>query len=361
MSDDRLHTAMIKKAIQLARKGEGYTSPNPMVGAVIFNRDRIIATGYHKKAGGPHAEIVALRKAGEDARGASIAVNLEPCCHVGKTGPCTEAILLAGIKRVIYSIEDPFMRVNGNGARILDRKGIKVIKGICADDATRLNEAYLKYVTTGRPFVVLKTAQSLDGRIATRTGESQWISCPEALTFAHKLRARCDAVAIGSGTAMADNPKLTVRRVKGPNPLRIILTSSDALPTSMTLLAENDGNNTIVATTREQMAVGKYRMVTNWPVRKGKDGLDLSSFLERAGKNGVTSIMFEGGGRLATSLLKKKLVDKFYLIIAPLVIGTGTETVADLGVRRLGDAIRFDKYGFKKIGTDTLFWGYPEK
>ena len=349
------------KALRLALRGEGYTSPNPLVGAVVFDRGGIIATGYHARAGGPHAEIVALQKAGGSARGASLAVNLEPCCHIGRTGPCTDAIIAAGIKEVIYAIDDPFMKVCGRGARQLTRHSIRVLSGVGAREATRLNEAYLTYAITGRPFVVLKTAQSLDGRIATRTGDSRWISCPEALKFAHSLRARYDAVAVGSGAVRADNPQLTVRLVKGRNPLRIVVTASDDLPADLHLFHHNQDEKTIIATTRRVIAKKVYPSVTTWPIRKGRDGIDLDDLLAQAARRQVTSLLVEGGGRLATSLLKHGLVDKYYLVMAPMIIGRGIETVADLNISRLRDALSFSEYGFRKIGTNMLFWGYPKK
>lgn len=360
MADDRLHEAMIKKAIGLARRGEGYTSPNPIVGAVVFDHDGVIATGYHKQAGGPHAERIAIDRAGDRARGAALAVNLEPCCHYGKTPPCTKAIIEAGIKTLVYAMEDPFTKVCGHGAKILAEKGIEIIGGVCRDEAIRLNEVYIKYISTGRPFVVLKTAQSLDGRLAAVTGDSQWISCPEALKFAHRLRARYDAVAVGAGTARADNPQLTVRRVKGKNPFRIIVTSTGNLPADLRLFSDNQDNKTILATTSEVADSGVYNSITIWSIRKNNDRVDLEDLIIRAGKRGIASILFEGGGRLATSLLKQRLVDKIYTVIAPLIIGQGVEGVGDLGVKKISEAISFRESGFKKIGADTLFWGYPE-
>ncbi|MCP4567669.1 MAG: bifunctional diaminohydroxyphosphoribosylaminopyrimidine deaminase/5-amino-6-(5-phosphoribosylamino)uracil reductase RibD [FCB group bacterium] len=361
MADDRLHEAMIRKAISLARKGEGYTAPNPMVGAVVFNKDGIIATGYHKKVGEPHAEAVALRKAGERARGASIAVNLEPCCHEGRTPPCTQAIIKTGIKKVIFSITDPFLRVCGRGGRLLQENDIEVIKGICREEAEKLNEVYLHNTATGRPFVVLKMAQSLDGRIASATGHSQWISCPEALKFAHRLRSRYDAVAVGSGTARVDNPQLNVHRVKGPNPIRIIVTTSATLPKNLQLFTENKDYNTVVATTKDIIKKGVYGNVITWQVRKKQGRLDPEDFIRMLGEAGVTSVLIEGGSQLATSLLKRKLVDKLYLITAPMIIGAGVEAIGDLGVKKIADSIRFTDYGSRKLGTDNLFWGYPEK
>lgn len=361
MADERLHEAMIKKAIRLARKGEGYTSPNPLVGAVVYNSDGVIATGYHKQAGGPHAEWVALHRAGARARGASLAINLEPCCHFGKTGPCTDAIIEAGIEEVVFSIEDPFPQMRGRGARILAEHGVRVIGGVCQGEARRSNEVYLTFMTTGRPFVVLKWAQSLDGRIATRTGESNRISCPEALAFGHRLRARYDAVAVGAGTVRVDNPRLTVRRVRGRDPLRIIVTASGNLPSRLNLFSANGDGKTVVATTRGVIASGVYRQTASWAVRKKDGRLDLRSLLEQAGSHGVTSILFEGGRRLATSLLKQKLVDKLYVLVAPTVIGKGIEAIDDLGIATLSRAVRFRECGFTQAGIDTVFWGYPEK
>lgn len=361
MADEIIQAAMIKRAMRLARKGEGRTSPNPMVGAVIYNRDGIIATGFHKKAGELHAERIALARAGDRARGASLAVNLEPCCHYGRTGPCTDAIIAAGIREVVYSVDDPFPKVNGRGAQILCEHGISVTAGVEHDAAARLNEVYLHYTKTGRPFVVLKTAQSLDGRIATRTGDSHWISSEEALIFGHRLRARYDAIAVGGGTVRADDPQLTVRRVRGRNPIRIILTESGNIPRNSKLLHTENGAHTIVASTRAGLAAGSWPGIETWTVRKNIDGLDLDKFLDIAGGREITSILFEGGRKLATSLLKHRLVDKLYVLIAPIIIGDGTDAVGDLGIRRLATAIRFSGSGRKMLGTDIMFWGYPKR
>ena len=360
MADKRLYEDMMRRALRLARRGQGRTSPNPMVGAVVFKGDKIIATGYHKRAGLPHAEAEALRQAGDEARGAELAVTLEPCCHQGRTPPCTEAIIKAGIKKVIYAIKDPFQRVCGRGARRLEGAGIKTISGILADEAERLNEVYLHYIHTGRPFAILKSAQTLDGRVATRTGDSQWISCPEALDLSHRLRAICDAVAVGAGTVRADNPSLTVRRVKGDNPLRIILTTSRDLSDKIKLFRENKDHNTIVATSRDVIRSRAYPGVINWPVKKRGKMLDLRDFLDQSGKRGVTSIMFEGGGSIATALWKMGLVDKFYLVIAPLIIGQGIDSIGDLGITKVARGIEFERWHYKKIGTDVLFVGYPK-
>jgi riboflavin-specific deaminase-like protein len=204
-------------------------------------------------------------------------------------------------------------------------------------------------------------AQTIDGRIATATGHSQWISCPEALRLAHKLRARYDAVAVGSGTVREDDPQLTVRLLKGENPLRIIITTSPDLSPGLKVFRYNGDNNTIVATDKKTIKAGAYQSVITWPVKKTKGLIDLNNFLDLAGRRGVTSILFEGGQRLATTLLKQKLVDKLFLVIAPMIIGRGTETIGDLGIKTVNKALEFNEYGFQKIGTDTLFWGYPKR
>lgn len=360
MADDRLDEAMIQKAIRLARKGEGYTSPNPMVGAVVYKDGGIIATGFHTRAGDPHAERVALARAGDRARGATLAVNLEPCCHHGRTGPCTDAIIAAGIKRVVFSMIDPFPQVNGNGARVLSDHGVELVNGVACDEAMRLNEVYLKFVATGRPFVVLKLAQSLDGRIATRTGQSRWLTSDKARKVAHVLRARYDAVVVGAGTIRTDNPQLTVRHVKGKNPRRIVVTTSPDLSTRSNVFSGNGDGNTVVATTREVIRRGAYSAVTTWAIRSRAGRLDLGSLLERAASEGMTSIMVEGGSQLATSFLKAKVVDKLYLFTAPMILGAGKEAIGDLSIRQPAEAVKFKEYGFEKIGRDMLFWGYPE-
>ncbi|MCX6825688.1 MAG: bifunctional diaminohydroxyphosphoribosylaminopyrimidine deaminase/5-amino-6-(5-phosphoribosylamino)uracil reductase RibD, partial [candidate division Zixibacteria bacterium] len=199
----------LRMTLALAEKGRGQTSPNPMVGAVIVKNGKIVGQGYHKKAGGPHAEIIALKQAGGESKGATLYINLEPCCHFGRTNPCTDTIVEAGIREVVYAIKDPNPRMNGQGANMLKKAGLKVSGGYLREDAERLNEAYLKFIRTGRPFVTLKMAQSLDGQIATISGDSKWISGMAARRLAHRLRAENDAVVIGAGTVLTDNPCLT--------------------------------------------------------------------------------------------------------------------------------------------------------
>jgi len=351
----------MKLALELARRGHGQTSPNPMVGAVMVKNDRVVGQGYHEKAGGPHAEIVALNKARGAARGATLYVNLEPCCHYGRTHPCTDAIIKAGIKEVVYSINDPNPTVNGKGAALLRRAAIKVTSGQLKDESEKLNEVYVKFIRTGKPFVILKTAESLDGRIATASGDSKWISGPEARKFAHQLRADSDAVVVGAGTVLADNPHLTVRLVRGKNPYRIILTRHPNFPTTINLFRHNRDARTILATSRAGASKFKVKNVTVWTIEENKHGLLLSDFLEKAAQFGLISILVEGGGRLATSLIHEGLVDKQYLLIAPMIIGRGTEAVGELSIRKLADAVRYKEWLFEPCGQDVLFTGYPRK
>jgi diaminohydroxyphosphoribosylaminopyrimidine deaminase / 5-amino-6-(5-phosphoribosylamino)uracil reductase len=357
---DNCHITYLEMAMKLAKLGKGKTSPNPMVGAIIVKNRQIVGRGYHKKAGQAHAEIMAIRSAGTDARGGTLYVNLEPCCHFGRTQPCTNAIIEAGIKRVVYSIADPNPKVNGKGAKILGQAGVQVISGILSDEAALLNEVYLKYITTGLPFVVLKTAQSLDGRIATSTGESQWITGLAGRKFAHQLRTESDAVVIGAGTALADNPQLTVRLVKGKNPYRIIIGRHINSLMSLHLFRDNDDARTIFATSSPSAKKIKQKNLIVWEIIEKRDGLDLTDFLKKAGQFGISSVMVEGGGRLATSLLHHKLVDKHHLMIAPIIIGKGTDSTGDLHIRKLADAITYKSYQFESCGRDILFTGYPE-
>jgi diaminohydroxyphosphoribosylaminopyrimidine deaminase/5-amino-6-(5-phosphoribosylamino)uracil reductase len=357
---DNDHIRYINLALQWAEKGRGKTSPNPMVGAIIVKKGRIVGRGYHKMAGQAHAEIMAIRSAGKNARGGTLYVNLEPCCHYGRTQPCTKAIIEAGLKQVVFSIKDPNLKVNGKGAATLRKAGIEVISGVLSEKAALLNEAYLKYITTGRPFVVLKTAQSLDGRIATSTGDSKWITGREGRKFAHRLRAEADAVVVGAGTVLADDPQLTVRLVKGKNPYRIVLSRHIRPLLKSHLLLHNDDARTIVATSSQSAKNLRQKNLIVWEIKEKGNGLDLADFLKKAGQFGITSLMVEGGSRLATSFLHNRLVDRHHLMIAPIVIGRGTDGTGDLNIKKLAGAITYKSYRFERCGTDILFTGYPE-
>ncbi len=354
------------RALELATKGRGMTYPNPLVGALLVKRGRVIAEGYHRKVGGDHAEIVALKSAKRSANGATLYVTLEPCCHTGRTGPCTDAIIKAGISTVVVAALDPDIRVNGRGVKQLRKAGIKVRFGVCMREALQLNEAYHHHQRTGLPFVILKLAQSLDGRIATKSGDSKWISGKQSREYVHRVRSEVGAVVVGGETARRDNPELTVRLVKGLNPHRIVVSRSLNLPSDLNLLTHNSDKKTIVASTEQAIArfIAKpdHPDLIYWSVKEdSKSGLDLGDLIAKAGQFGFRSLLVEGGSRLATSLLDKGLVDKLICVIAPKLIGDGLNTIGQLGVQEIKDAIRFDRAGFVACGEDLIFVGYPKR
>lgn len=362
-SVDHKHMA---RALELAAKGRGKTFPNPMVGAVIVKGGKVIAEGYHQGVGRDHAEVVALKKAGSKAKGATVYVTLEPCCHTGNTGPCTEALIAAGVKRVVYASNDPDQRVNGKGARRLRQAGVEVVRGILKDQAERLNDIYYTYNRTGRPYVILKIAQTLDGRIATRNGDSQWVSGSAALKMVHQLRSEVDAVAVGMGTVRTDNPSLTVRLIKGSNPYRLIVTGSARIPAGCKLIANNKDFRTIVATSSAAVdRLSRKRGNTNliyWKIKSGRNGrLDLADLIVKAGEFGLRSILVEGGATLATSFVRAGLVDKLILVMAPKLLGRGIEAIDDLGFKALREAIPVRDISVERLGQDIVCTGYPER
>jgi diaminohydroxyphosphoribosylaminopyrimidine deaminase/5-amino-6-(5-phosphoribosylamino)uracil reductase len=353
------------RALELAQHGRGWTSPNPMVGAVIVRNGRIIAEGFHRRKGGDHAEVIALRKAGPRAGGATVYVNLEPCCHTGCTGPCTEALINAGVARVVYASLDPNPLVSGKGDRRLRRAGIKVERGLLRKEAEKLNEAYYAFHRKGRPFVTLKLAQTIDGRIATITGDSQWISSPGSLKLAHQLRAENDAVMVGAGTIRADNPALTVRLVKGKNPYRIVVVGRGPFPVGCQLAKRNTDSRTIVAATPDVVEKLSRRAracgLTFWEVRPERSGrLDPADLMKKAAAFGLQSILVEGGSALCTSLLKAQVVDKIVLVIAPRIIGEGKPSIGDLGIRKLVEAVQLESATLRQVGPDMVVIGYPK-
>ena len=352
-------------ALRLAERGRYKTAPNPMVGAIIVKSNKIISKGYHHKAGDDHAEIAAFKKAKVSVKGATLYVTLEPCCHTGRTGPCTYAIMKFGIKRVVIATKDADPRVKGKGIRILEKAGIDVEVGVLRKDAVKLNEAYFHYNTTKRPFVVLKEAQSIDGRIATVNGDSKWISSPASLKMAHGLRAEADAVIVGMGTVRKDNPSLTVRHIKGNDPYRIVLTNSLKFPGNCNLLKKNKDYKTIIASSVEQIEKyskrNKDSNFTYWNIKKNRNGcLDIKDLITKAYSFGFRSILVEGGSEIATSFLKAKLVDKYIAVIAPKIIGLGINSINDLGIKKVSNSIAFKESEFVLCGKDCLFIGYPD-
>ncbi len=352
--------AYMRRALALARKGLGQTSPNPMVGAVVVQTGRIVGEGYHRRAGEEHAEGIALREAGKKARGAVLFVNLEPCSHYGRTAPCVEAIAAAEIKKVCASIIDPNPQVNGRGFEFLRKHKISVDAGLLEKEARELNEVHFKVMQKRLPFVTLKFAQSLDGRIATSTYDSRWITGEPARKFAHFLRATHDAVLVGRKTVEADDPQLTVRMVKGKNPWRLILDTEGKLNSSARLVAENADGRTILLSAKAEPFNSELRSkIKIWPVALNAGRIDLRRALEKVLAEGITSVLVEGGAGVLTNFLKERLADKIYVATAPMIIGAGISAIGDLETEKLSQAIRFERVRYKKMGDDILFSGYP--
>lgn len=350
----------MRRALALARKGMGWTSPNPMVGAVVVKAGHIVGEGFHRRAGGEHAEVIALNEAGRAARGGTLFVNLEPCSHHGRTAPCVEAIAAAGIRKVYASVVDPNPLVDSKGIAFLRRRKIEVDAGLLAEAAAELNEVHFKVMKKKLPFVTLKFAQSLDGRIAAKSGDSRWISGEEARRFAHFLRATHDAVLVGRKTVEADDPQLTVRMVKGKNPLRLVLDTEGKLNSTARLVRENEDGKTVLLSGRSDPLNCELRgEVAIWPAGLKNGRVDLHSALEKALAQGVTSILVEGGAGVLTNFLKEQLADKLYVATASLIIGEGISAIGDLGVEKLTRAVRFERVQCKKLGRDFLFSGYP--
>jgi len=358
-------TKYMKRALTLARKGIGRTTPNPAVGCVIVKEGRIVGEGWHKKAGTPHAEVHALAMAGSAARGADVYVTLEPCCHTGKTPPCSEALIKAGVKRVIAGMTDPNPRVNGDGLNALRRAGIETVSGILEDECHAINRPFIKHVTSGHPFVTYKCAMTLDGKIATVTGDSRWISCDESRKFVHRLRSRCDAVMVGVDTIITDNPQLTVRHVKGKNPLRIIVDSNLRTPGSVGILSGPMAKMTIIATTEANPRIHRRYQQTGATVlvcRQQGGRVDLADLWRKLGKRDIQSVLLEGGSRLAAEALKQGLIDECIFFYAPKVIGSdGFSPFALTGATGMAQAIPFSNIKVQRMGCDIMITTHPEK
>ncbi len=329
-----------------------------MVGSVIVKNGEIVGQGYHHCFGKEHAEVVALRDAGEIARGATLYVNLEPCCHHGKTPPCTDAIIKAGIKKVVIGMVDPNPLVNQRGIEILKQHNIEVITGIEEAACKELNKVFIKYITIGMPYVTLKIAQSLDGRIATTTGHSQWITSYKARVVAHRIRSENDAIIVGIGTVLADNPQLTVRYVKGRNPVRIVLDSRLRIPLDSHLLTDNHVQKTIIATSlqdADKIDRVKRTGAHVWEIDSQKNGgIPIPDLLKKLVQARMSAVMVEGGARIYTSFLKAKMVDHIVIALAPKIIGSGIEAIGNLGILNVDNSIELKNVKTKKLGPDLL-------
>lgn len=354
----------------LAQAKQGHPSPNPHVGAVVVKNGEVVGTGFHERAGAEHAEAMALAAAGDAVRGAALYVTLEPCNHEGRTPPCTKAILAAGIKRVVIGCRDPNPHVEGGGVEALRAAGVDVVLGVREAQAQSVIRAWTKHVTTGLPHVSLKLALSLDGRIATRTGASKWVTGPDARAKVHLLRARHDAVAVGIGTAIADDPRLTVRDYAGPSPTRVVFDTKLRLPLDGHLAKTAQETRTIVLCGEDAPAHEEEELrgmgVTVLRAEKSAEGrVDVSQALTLLGEQGIVSMMVEGGAELAGSFLAGELADDLHAFVAPILLGPrGRPGAVDwAGPDTTQQAPRIAKPSWELCGADAYVHGrivYPE-
>jgi diaminohydroxyphosphoribosylaminopyrimidine deaminase/5-amino-6-(5-phosphoribosylamino)uracil reductase len=354
------------RALELAARGLGTTSPNPPVGAVVVRHGRVVAEGYHRRAGGPHAEALALRRAGARARAATLYASLEPCCHLDKrTPPCVPAIIASGITRVVIAARDPNPKVRGRGLAALRRAGLRVDQGVGSAAAETLIEPYRTLITAGRPFVTLKVASTLDGKIATAKGESRWITGPAARKLVHQLRARADAIVTGIGTILADDPSLTVRMGAGPErtPLRIVLDPSLRIPLRAKVLRGRKAPTLIVTTPQAALSrraalrkIGADVLVL--PSRHGR--IQWRALLSELGRRGIASLLIEGGAEVNASALCEGAVDRVLFFLAPRMLG-GRDAVSAIGGRspaHLSEALQLKRVSVMRVGPDILVEGY---
>lgn len=353
-------------ALELAARGTGWTSPNPMVGAVVVKDNDIVGQGWHEKAGGPHAEVHAIDDAGEQAAGATIYVTLEPCHHQGRTPPCTEKILSAGIRRVVMAMRDPNPNVRGGGAEYLTQKGLRVTSGVCEAEARRLNENFIKYVTTQQPFVTLKCAATLDGRIATRTGDSKWVTGEASRKFVHELRHQSDAILVGVNTVKTDDPLLTTRRgdQTSKNPIRIVLDAHLSIPENSKILRIPSDSDTLIITgnsnpsPRRDAILKTGAKIIDADVKDGR--INLSALMPRLGAMGITSLLLEGGATVAGAALRAKIVDKIYFFYAPKILGgdDGVPMCSGPGPKLMKESLPVRDIRVRRFDDDIMIEGY---
>lgn len=352
--------AYIDLCLALAKKGRGAASPNPLVGCVVVKDGAIVGAGYHEKFGGPHAEINALDNAGDNARGAELFVNLEPCSHYGKTPPCADAIIEAGVKRVVVGVIDPNPLVSGKGVERLREAGIEVRTGVREERCKDLNRFFFKRVSEGVPYVTLKIAQTLDGKIADRDGGSKWITSATSRRKVHRLRSGYDAVLVGANTARADDPRLTVRMTEGRDPLRIVIDSRLRLRATLKCFTER-GDRTVVLALNEtkkkarKLATLRDLGVRVVHVRKARDGgVDLKDALKKIVGLGVNSLLVEGGAKIFTAFVAKELFDEIRIFAAPMFLGGGKSAIGDVGARSLREAKRLEVVEVERSGADVF-------
>jgi diaminohydroxyphosphoribosylaminopyrimidine deaminase/5-amino-6-(5-phosphoribosylamino)uracil reductase len=364
MVKHEIHEKYMRRALILARKGVGKTGPNPAVGCVIVKDGTVVGEGWHKRAGTPHAEVHALARAGARAKNADVYVTLEPCAHFGKTPPCADALIAAGVGRVYAGMVDPNPRVSGKGLEKLRAAGIEATAGIFEDACRLVNEPFIKHVTTGLPFVILKSALTLDGKSATAEGDARWITGERSRRYVHKLRSQVDVIMVGVGTVIADDPLLTSRIPGGKDPLRVVVDSRLRIPLHARMLHQESGAKTLVATVSDDAAkiAGIRETGADVLICKEKGGkVDLHDLMARLGAMHTQSLLLEGGSTLAGEALRQGVIDKVMLFYAPKLLGgDGPGLFAGKGVARMEDAIRLREISYTRFGEDLLIVGYPE-
>jgi diaminohydroxyphosphoribosylaminopyrimidine deaminase/5-amino-6-(5-phosphoribosylamino)uracil reductase len=351
---NRKDQEFMRLALDLAEKGRGKTSPNPMVGAVVVKNRKVLTKGYHKKFGGPHAEAIAIKACGKEAQGATLYTTLEPCCHFGKTPPCTDLIIQSGIKKVVCAAIDPNPMVNGKGLRYLTKQGIKVSLGLMEDEAKRLNEVHFKFMTSGLPFVVLKVAQSLDGRM---------IRHADSLKKSLGENQDSDAILCETGVFEARSIARLFKSSKSNNARLILLgTRNQIVAISKKMIKDLLQRTIAVPTDGDSNEIGNPNVLCAWKVKKTKSGeVDLLSLLKKAGKEGISSLLVEGGKELLTGLLKRNLADKIWYLISPHFKGEGEDPFGDLGIKKISDCINLEDCEFRQLKEGILITGYINK
>ena len=354
----------MRQAVKLAARAAGRTSPNPMVGAVVVRGDQVVGQGYHRRVGTDHGEIAALKDAGRKARGAELFVNLEPCCHHGRTGPCAEALIGAGVERVVVGMKDPNPLVNGKGIRKLRRAGVEVVSGVLEPECRELNAAFICYITEQRPLVTFKSAVTLDGKVATRGGHSRWVTGKESRVASHRMRNTLDAIAVGVGTVLGDDPSLTCREVRrGRDPVRVVIDSLARTPTTARVINRSSSAPTLIFCTDR----AKKRRVTMLeragaevvPVASEVGQVDVAAVLQELARREITTLLLEGGPRLAGAFWHKGLVDRVVAFVAPKVLGDprGMSMVVGPGVEQMSDATELEDVKVRRMGADVMITG----
>ena len=353
-----VHEKYMKASIKLGKRAECMTSPNPLVGAVVVKNGRMVGKGYHRIAGAPHAEVLAINQAGKHLRGAVLYVTLEPCDHYGRTPPCTDAIIKSGIRKVVAAMKDPNPINNGRGLRRLKKHGIKVITGVLKEEAVEINAPYIKFIKTKMPYVTVKAASSLDGKIATRTGESKWITGEDSRRYVRRLRGKVDAVMIGLNTIMKDDPLLMADRSSKKNPIRIIVDSHLTTPLNARIFSTIKSSPIIIATIKRYPKIKRYeekgaRVIVT---RQKAGRIDLKDLFKKLAEREITHILVEGGGELIGNLVDERLVDRYLFFFAPKIMG-GRDAITSVegkGISKLRNALSLKIVKIRKFRDDIL-------